>query len=151
MSSTFCGPFVPWQTLAEEPQTILEAPIRPLVEALNRTGWARTVFSCAGHPEEPDSVARGRRQAHVDLLVGDAARWRRFSARARALGHRRLRVTEGSLGAVPEWLAPHAPPNWEYRRLVFEPVPYDMPPAPCRDVLDASLAAALGALEESTS
>ena len=150
MGSAIGGGFVPWNTLAAQAPTDLDPPIRPLVEALNRTAWTRTVFSCGGHPEEPDSVAKGRRQAHVDLLVGDAARWRRVSAAVRRLGRRHLRVTEGSIGPVPDWLRPHlSQAKWEYRRLVFEPVPYEMPAEACREVLDAALAAAVSALEES--
>ena len=62
---------------------MLDPPVRPLVAALNALPWAHTVFSCAGHPEEPDAGARGRRQAHVDVLVADAARWRAFVRRVR--------------------------------------------------------------------
>jgi hypothetical protein len=72
------GGFIPWDALAE---AVLDPPLRPLVAALNRTSWVRTVFSCAGHPEEPDSVRRGRRQAHLDVLVADPARWRAFVRR----------------------------------------------------------------------
>src|SRR5438045_2201155 len=66
-------PFQPWEALDD---AALDAPIRPLVRALNATGWVRTVFSCGGHPEEADSVARGRRQAHVDVVTCDLHRWR---------------------------------------------------------------------------
>ena len=63
--------FVPWEALPETGGA-LDPPVRPLVAALNAPPWAHTVFSCAGHPEEPDAGARGRRQAHVDVLVADA-------------------------------------------------------------------------------
>jgi hypothetical protein len=188
--------FVPWETLEDE---ALDAPIRPLVGALNCTGWVHTVFSCAGHPEEPDAGPRGRRQAHVDVLVADPARWRAFvgrvrgaapaavralglsagsrGAEGRAGGEVAVRVAEGSLGAPPGWLRAalrgedvsgrdrRRPPlwqqllpdaltaapgpdgrRWRYRRLVLEPVPYDLAPDPCRGVLDATLGAALGVL-----
>jgi hypothetical protein len=182
--------FVPWPALnaGEAP---LDPPIRPLVAALNRTGWIRTVFSCGGHPEEPEAAARGRRQAHVDALVADPARWRAFLRRVRAAAPAAvrdlgpppgappggLRVAEGTLGAPPRWLraallgedagaldrtapswwtqllpdaltaAPDAQGRrWRYRRLVLEPVPYDLPAAVCRRVLDAALAAAQAAL-----
>jgi hypothetical protein len=207
-------PFVPWSALDE---AVLDAPVRPLVAALNRTGWARTVFSCGGHPEEPDSVAQGRRQAHVDVVVADLGAWHRFVERCRheapaavqrqAPAGVRLRVAEGSLGPLPAWLraalaaeagaerpppepyppgqmhAEHAPRlpvaapwwwdraalllarrlarllrrhsssrdgpperRWRFRRLVFEPVPYDAEPAACRRALDAALAAAVASL-----
>src|SRR5919206_670256 len=97
-------PFQPWDRLDDE---ALDPPIRPLVRALNATGWVRTVFSCGGHPEEPDSAARGRRQAHVDVVVADERRWREYAKRcARAapaaverlrLRGVRIRVAEGSL------------------------------------------------------
>ena len=187
--------FLPWQeggAAGAVPAAALDPPVRALVAALNRTSWARTVFSCGGHPEEPDSVQRGRRQAHVDVAVCDLVRWRRFVAQCRrdipaAVGHLRppevpgagVRCVEGSLGAIPPWLAealatehelwmgdrqlPQAAapwwrrlllvrrpqsraPAWRYRRLALEPVPYTMPPGPCRRALDAALAAAVGAL-----
>jgi hypothetical protein len=191
----------------------IDPPIRPFVVALNQTGWARTVFSCAGHPDEPDSTARGRRQAHVDVVTCDLGRWLAFT---RAVGQRlrtlgpldavdaadgagmpaeraaarvRVRGVEGPLGDLPGWLraslpAPAGPAStppgsggpeqarrwlgqlvargrellssapgtggWHYRRLVFEPVPYDAPPAACRHALDQALGAALAALEQST-
>ncbi|MBI3971468.1 MAG: hypothetical protein HY332_09285 [Chloroflexi bacterium] len=111
-------PFVPWDALADE---TLDPQIRPLVVALNRSGWARTVFSCAGHPEEPDSVERGRRQAHVDVAVSDLGRWRHFvrackrlvpacvSTNIAGVRHVNLKCVEGSLGPIPEWLRPHLP------------------------------------------
>jgi hypothetical protein len=178
----------------------LDPQIRPLVGALNRTGWVRTVFSCAGHPDEPEAAARGRRQAHVDVLIADPARWRALLRRVRTAapaavrasgspeagaagpaapaGPPGLRVVDGTLGAPPRWLRAalrgedasdldrRAPPwwtqllpdaltaapgpdgrRWRYRRLVLEPVPYDLPAAACRRVLDAALAATLAALE----
>jgi hypothetical protein len=181
----------------------LDPPIRPLVGALNRTGWVHTVFSCAGHPEEPDAGPRGRRQAHVDVLVADPARWRAYVGRVRgaapaavralglpsggsgaggrAGGAVTVRVAEGSLGAPPGWLRAalrgedvsgrdrRGPPlwqqllpdaltaapspdgrRWRYRRLVLEPVPYDLAPDRCRDILDAALGVAVGALEGET-
>ncbi len=194
--------FVPWSALDE---VVLDAPVRPLVVALNRTGWARTVFSCGGHPEEPDSVMQGRRQAHVDVVVADLNAWRRFvehcrheapaAVRRLAPAGVRLRVAEGSLGPLPAWLRaalaaeggaerllpePHPPGQaharagpvplpaaparswwarvacllrwrssrreWRFRRLVFEPVPYDAEPVACRRALDAALAAAVASL-----
>jgi hypothetical protein len=191
--------FVPWDTVEGQ---ALDPPIRPLVGALNRAGWVHTVFSCAGHPEEPDSGPRGRRQAHVDVLVADPARWRAYVGRVRgaaaaavralgvssgaggaggaggrAGGEVTVRVAEGSLGAPPEWLRAavrgedvsgrdrRGPPlwqqllpdaltaapgpdgrRWRYRRLVLEPVPYDLAPDRCRGVLDAALGAAVGVL-----
>ena len=119
------GGFVPWQGRPEAsapvPADALDPPIRPLVAAINATGWARTVFSCAGHPEEPDAIATGRRQAHVDVIVRDARAWKAWTrtvrreapaAVARAMatnGSRRdtprLRVAEGGLGPLPKWLA----------------------------------------------
>ncbi len=116
--------FVPWDDVVAP---LLDAPIRPLVAALNGTSWVRTVFSCAGHPEEPDSVSRGRRQAHLDVLVADPARWQDFfrcvqrdapaavgrldlpgrgegAIRMLAGGPARLRCAEGSLGPLPDWL-----------------------------------------------
>jgi hypothetical protein len=119
------GGFVLWcdgpDTHAPVPDDALDPPIRPLVAAINATGWARTVFSCAGHPEEPDAVATGRRQAHVDVIVRDARAWKAWTravrreapaAVANAMatnGPRRdtprLRVAEGGLGPLPEWLA----------------------------------------------
>ncbi len=201
---------MPWSALDE---AVLDAPVRPLVVALNRTGWARTVFSCGGHPEEPDSVMQGRRQAHVDVVVADLNAWRRFvehcrheapaAVRRLAPAGVRLRVAEGSLGPLPAWLRaalaaeggverllpePHPPGQaharaepvplpavpvrswwaralrlverwlarpasrrtgsreWRFRRLVFEPVPYDAEPAACRRALDAALAAAEASL-----
>ena len=147
-----------WAQLEADPD-LVDAPIRPLVEALNATDWARTVFSCAGHPEEPDSVKRGRRQAHIDLLVNDLPQWQRF---IRSIpGVPAVKVTEGSLGALPpwlrevKWLGVHgsaASPGgsraapWMYRRIVFEPAPYDLPSPQCRQLLDTALAAATAAL-----
>jgi hypothetical protein len=189
------GGFVPWDVLPVE-DGVLDVTIRPLVEALNRTGWVRTVFSCAGHPEEPDSVVRGRRQAHLDLLVADPGRWRTLVRRLRrrvppavaALGGpAEVRLVEGSLGPPPNWLraalrqepvppaqtegvassGPAGPPvpwwrlllpdaltaapgsdgrRWRYRRLVLEPVPYDLAPDVCRPALDAALEATLASL-----
>lgn len=160
-------PFQPWATLALDDET-LDAPIRALVHALNGTGWVWTVFSCAGHPEEAGSVNEGRRQAHVDVVTLDEGRWRAFARRcqdAMRVTQRhdlprgvRLRVVEGSLGNIPDWLRPalralsHAagpPPRWEYRRLVFETVPYDVAPEACRSALDTALSAAIKALEAS--
>jgi hypothetical protein len=150
MSSTVGRGFAPWEELTADPGAVLDSPVQPLVEALNATGWARTVFSCGGHPEEPDSISRGRRQAHLDVAVSNGAEWKRLTELARRTGDRRLRVTDGGLGRVPEWLQPQLPEGkWDYRRLVFEPVPYAMPPEQCREVLDAALAAAVAALEES--
>jgi hypothetical protein len=85
------------------------------VAALNRTNRVRTVFSCGGHPEEPESVQRGRRQAHVDVLVSDLKWWRTLTRRCgrdaqaavRRLGltgRSRIRWAEGSLGPPPDWL-----------------------------------------------
>jgi hypothetical protein len=119
------GGFVPWvadtDTPAPVPESALDPPIRPLVAAINATGWARTVFSCAGHPDEPDAVTTGRRQAHVDVVVRDARAWKVWTRTVRreapiAVGHAmqlaaygrdtpRLRVAEGGLGPLPEWLA----------------------------------------------
>jgi hypothetical protein len=161
---------------------VLDPPVRPLVAALNRTGWVLTVFSCGGHPEEPDAHQWGRRQAHLDVLVreADRDRWQRFVDRCQqsapaAVSCMRagagLRCVEGSLGDVPPWLSamleqdvPDEFPRsgvttgvdrtlrsrvrWQYRRLVFEPVPYGIPPERCRRVLDRALAAALAALHE---
>lgn len=116
--------FVRWDAVVA---SLLDAPVRPLVDALNRTSWVRTVFSCAGHPEESESVSRGRRQAHLDVLVADPARWRDFLRRVKrdapaavgrlglpgrgagalgmlAGGPARLRCAEGSLGPLPDWL-----------------------------------------------
>jgi hypothetical protein len=172
------GAFVPWTILSagSAGDALLDPPIRPLVAALNATGWAHTVFSCAGHPDEPDSVQRGRRQAHVDALVSDLRRWRSCvrrcrpaaidAVRALRLPRVRLRVAEGPLGRLPGWLrdqtrdlpspSPPAPwrrlldgadeTGWYYRRLVFEPVPYSLDAAACRHVLDAALAAAVASL-----
>ena len=115
--------FVPWEALTETGGA-LDPPVRPLVAALNALPWAHTVFSCAGHPEEPDAGERGRRQAHVDVLVADAARWRAFVRRVRRTAPGRperprgrrprgprpgapgvgLRVVDGSLGPPPPWL-----------------------------------------------
>ena len=123
------GGFVPWQDRADRaapiPDDALDPPIRPLVAAINATAWARTVFSCAGHPEETDAVATGRRQAHVDVIVRDARSWKAWT---RAVRHEapaavtrtvatgtarrdtpRLRVAEGGLGPLPEWLADALP------------------------------------------
>jgi hypothetical protein len=152
-------PFRRWETL---PDDALDAPIRPLVRALNATGWVRTVFSCGGHPEEHDSVARGRRQAHVDVATSDYRRWLQFTSRSEsaalaaaarvAAGGARLRVAEDTLGPIPSWLAPILPSptppgaRWHYRRLVFEPIPYDLDPTTCRLLLDAALKAAVEAL-----
>lgn len=139
------GGFRPWGQLADGSALELDAPIRPLVQALNALDGIKTVFSCGGHPEQPDSAARGRRQAHVDVVVRDLEAWRRFARRCRrdapaavrALGLAgvSLRVEEGELGPLPEWLkavleheAPaHAPDAgerrvprapWWWRRLV---------------------------------
>ncbi|HEV2121613.1 MAG TPA: hypothetical protein VGW38_02420, partial [Chloroflexota bacterium] len=81
-----------------------------------------------------------------------------------------VQCTEASLGDVPPWLAGFVPqvgadntaaearswvsrrlslrrqPAWLYRRLVFEPVPYDAAPGNSRQVLDAALSAALEAI-----
>src|SRR6266542_374163 len=67
--------FLPWDALTPED---LDPEICPLVEALNRTTWARTIFSCAAHPEEPDSIQQGRRQAHLDLLINNLPRWHTY-------------------------------------------------------------------------
>ncbi|HEX2033351.1 MAG TPA: hypothetical protein VHS99_04130 [Chloroflexota bacterium] len=168
--------FVPWAELGGDGVS-LDPQVRPLVMALNQLSWVRTVFSCAGHPAEPDSVAHGRRQAHVDVVIAEPARWRRLvrqikreaPAAVRRLGlpGAGLRCAEGSLGPLPEWLAaalPAPPPplsvrpwwrrllrlggdgrGWRYRRLVLEPMPYDLAPDRCRGVLDAALGAALHA------
>jgi hypothetical protein len=111
------GAFVSWAPDGAVPEAALDPPVRALVAALNRTGWARTVFSCGGHPEEPDSVERGRRQAHVDVVVSDPARWRRLAGACGREARRavrgldgagrsgaRLRCVEGPLGDVPGWL-----------------------------------------------
>jgi hypothetical protein len=172
------GAFIPWAILSagSAGDASLDPPIRALVVALNATGWAHTVFSCAGHPDEPDSVQRGRRQAHVDALVSDLRRWRAFVRRCRPAARNavralrvpqvRLHVGEGPLGRLPGWLRdqtrdlssppPPAPwrrllagadeTGWYYRRLVFEPVPYTLDVAACRRVLDAALAAAVASL-----
>jgi hypothetical protein len=132
------GGFVPWLPTgapgtgipASLPDNdLLDPPVRPLVEALNRTGWARTVFSCGGHPEEPDAVARGRRQAHVDVVVSDRRQWSAWVRHVkRAVPEAiqriadqdgpgrdgtRIRIAEGGLGPLPTWLAealaPHTP------------------------------------------
>src|SRR6266542_3626138 len=145
-------PFLRWESL---PDDALDPPIRPLVRALNNTGWVRTVFSCAGHPEEPDSVARGRRQAHLDVATSDLRLWLQFTSRCEsaalaaaahvAAAGARLRVAEDTLGPIPPWLAaalPSPPPpstHWNHRRLVFEPIPYDLDPTACRLLLDAAL------------
>src|SRR5687767_1214194 len=159
--------------LAADPD-LLDAPIRPLVHALNQTGWAHTIFSCAGHPEEPDSIKTGRRQAHIDLIVNDLPLWQTY---IRSIPRPpNLRLTEASLGPLPTWLVDHqgfggsaggsgdgqspagphevgqnqlgvqgsaASPgrqslSWHYRRLVFEPAPYDMAPERCRQILDTA-------------
>jgi hypothetical protein len=119
------GGFVLWcdgpDTHAPVPDDALDPPIRPLVAAINAMGWARTVFSCAGHPDEPDAVATGRRQAHVDAIVRDPQAWKAWvravrreapDAVARMMATNaarpnppRLRVAEGGLGPLPEWLA----------------------------------------------
>jgi len=154
---------IPWIGAGFTPPTADEAwldavdpPIRPLVAALNHTGWARTVFSCGGHPEEPDSVVRGRRQAHIDLLIQDQPRWKRFTNAVRNACGRSvkpvtsIKVVEGSLGQVPDSLRKQLAGDlrgWSYRRLVFEPVPYDAPPERCRMSLDAALSAALSTLD----
>lgn len=136
--------FLPWNSLPDE---ALDPPIAPLVRALNQTTWACTIFSCAGHPEEPDSVKTGRRQAHIDLVISDDPRWRTFVAAVKRATHG-VRVAEGSLGPLPTWLTPQLPPTnrWTYRRLVVEPTSYDLPPNECRRILDAALATALDAL-----
>jgi hypothetical protein len=141
--------FVPWTDL----DSALDPPIFPLVTALNATRWARTVFSCGGHPEEVDSVKAGRRQAHVDLVVSDLGRWNSFVSAVKRAKPKAVRAVEGNLGPVPAWLADAlqagaASDRWRYRRLVFEPAPYSMPPDECRAVLDAALAAALSVLAE---
>ena len=94
--------FVPWEALPETGGA-LDPPVRPLVAALNALPWAHTVFSCAGHPEEPDAGARGRRQAHVDVLVADAARWRAFVRRVRRTAPAAAGAPRGRrpLGAPP--------------------------------------------------
>ena len=100
--------FVPWEALPETGGA-LDPPVRPLVAALNALPWAHTVFSCAGHPEEPDAGERGRRQAHVDVLVADAGRWRAFVRRVRraapAAAERWLRdwFAPGDRGPAPLW------------------------------------------------
>ena len=152
--------FSSWEQLAADPE-VTEPQIRPLVDALNQTGWARTVFSCAGHPDEPDSIARGRRQAHVDLVVSDDRRWRQLVDALRKACHPLVRITEGSLGPIPAWLLQNLPApfdassssprlsllrgnsGWHYRRLVIEPVPYDAPSATVRASLDSALALAV--------
>jgi hypothetical protein len=83
--------FLPWDRLEES----VDPPILPLVNALNATGWARTVFSCAGHPEEPSSVATGRRQAHVDLVVSDPSLWQAVVSAMRRAKPRGVRIVEG--------------------------------------------------------
>ena len=189
MSSTCGRGFAPWDELAADPGAVLDAPVRPLVEALNATGCARTVFSCGGHPEEPDSIARGRRQAHVDVAVCDPGRWwdfvrtckdhmpARIYLRDQTSRHVSPTCVEGSLGSIPDWLLSELPasppvpktwarsrwqelyrwmrgepdpakPGWHYRRVMFR-VMFDPPPEAVRAGLDAALAAAVTALEES--
>ena len=117
------GGFVGWAGVAGAvpvPDDAIDPPIRPLVGALNATGWARTVFSCAGHPEEADAIATGRRQAHVDVVVRDGRAWKAWTRAVRREAPRavaatmaeraepalaRLRVAEGGIGPLPEWLA----------------------------------------------
>src|SRR5436190_15677386 len=121
-------PFQPWDALDD---AALDPPVRPLVRALNATEWVRTVFSCGGHPEEADSVSSGRRQAHVDVVTREPARWREFVRVCKHLvpvrayvrrpdgkGPRHVNpiVREGSLGLPPEWLRPHLPPVPQHRR-----------------------------------
>lgn len=155
-SGSLHRPFTPWQALSDD---VLDVPVRALVQALNRSGWLRTAYSCGGHPDEPDAVARGRCQAHVDVLVRDPARWRRLADACRRDAPRavqrlglpgvRLRCARGSLGKVPPWLAEmldgEVPARWQYERLVFEPVPHRLDPAVCRLVLDTALAVAVEA------
>ena len=163
-------------TLEADPD-LLDPQIRPLVHALNQTTWARTIFSCAGHPEEPNSVNQGRRQAHIDLLVADLPRWQSY---VRSIPRPpNIRITEGPLGPIPAWLADggfggYAPAgpgearqnqlgvqgsaaspgrrslSWHYRRLVIEPNPYAMPPDRCRATLDAALHTATSTLQSPT-
>ena len=169
------GAFAPWEQLDDE---ALDPPVRAWVHALNATGWVRTVFSCAGHPEEPDSPKRGRRQAHVDVVTRDLARWHEYvrACRQRLRDEQALVVREGTLGPVPDWLARHlhggaspdamtgAPASWwqrvrragdgagswHYRRLVLEPRPYDGPELAVRAALNGALAVATAALAEYT-
>jgi hypothetical protein len=64
---------------------------------------------------------------------------------------RGVRVEGISTGAAPAAAADmHGAPRWQYRRLVFEPIPYDAPATACRLALDAALGAAVAVLEEST-
>jgi hypothetical protein len=211
-------PFMRWSQL----EGALDPPVRPLVEALNRTGWSLTVFSCAGHPEEPDSVRKGRRQAHVDVVVSDERRWRAAVDAIKRRTRGDVRLTEGTLGEPPPWLLPHLPtasedqrispvgqgptggaspcrPSlasedqrispvgqglvpcptlarqgtspcptgwwrrlfrrpghgqssvWTYRRLVFEPRPYDAPPETVRAALNVALEHAVAVLKGSAS
>lgn len=40
-----------------DPQSpAIDPEIRPLVDAINATGWMETIQSCAGHPEKPALV-----------------------------------------------------------------------------------------------
>ena len=103
MGKAIGGRYQEPSTLEADPD-LLDPQIRPLVLALNQTGWARTIFSCAGHPEEPDSITKGRRQAHIDLLVNDLPRWRTLVQTLKR-ATKGIRVTEGPLGPVPGWLA----------------------------------------------
>jgi hypothetical protein len=86
----------------------------------------------------------------------------------------RLRVAEGGLGPLPEWLADTLVPDgidaarppgcvvitlaevatrlrlptpWRYRRIVLEPVPYALEATACRALLDAAIGAATACLE----
>jgi hypothetical protein len=121
-SGSIGTPFHPWDALDD---VSLDPPVGPLVRALNATGWVRTVFSCGGHPEEADSVSCGRRQAHVDVVTREPARWREFVRVCQQLvpvrayvrrpdgkGPRHVNpiVREGSLGLPPDWLRPHLLP-----------------------------------------
>src|SRR5688572_27250434 len=108
MGKSVCTGFQVWSALEADPD-LLDPPIRPLVTALNQTTWARTIFSCAGHPEEPDSIQTGRRQAHIDLLISDLPRWHHFVATLKR-STKRVRITEAPLGPIPPWLASHLPP-----------------------------------------
>src|SRR5688500_6252086 len=114
--------FQVWTRLDADPD-VLDPPIRPLVQALNQTTWARTIFSCAGHPEEPDSIKKGRRQAHVDLLISDRHTWNALITTIKRTVQG-VRITEAPLGPIPHWLTPSLPPRpRHYHRPALQPVP----------------------------
>ena len=86
----------------------------------------------------------------VDGTLGAPPGWLRAALRGEDAGDLARRPPPWWTQLLPDALTAARGPDgrrWRYRRLVLEPVPYDLPAVACRRVLDAALAATLAALE----